>query len=165
MAFTLFSPAFAKRSHIPAHHTCDGDDLSPPLEWSDPPEGTRSFALVVADPDAPKGTWYHWGIFDIPAGYVELPEAFPHPPEELDAPLPPELAEGIRQARNSFGRVGWNGPCPPHFHHVKHHYRFHLMALDVEHLDLPDGVNAHRLEKACEAHVIGETILTGIYHR
>ena len=158
MAFTLNSSAFAKRSPIPPRYCCDGENVSPPLEWSDPPEGTRSFALVVSDPDAPKGIWFHWGVFDIPARFVEIPEAFPVEPDPADD-------SGIRQARNSFGTVGWNGPCPPHFHHVKHHYRFRLMALDVERLGLPEDVNAHHLERSAEEHLISDTVLTGLYHR
>lgn len=155
MTFHLFSSAFAPRSTIPARHTCDGDDVSPPLEWSEPPDGVQGFALIMSDPDAPKGTWYHWGVYDIPATAYELPEAFPKEPE----------VEGIRQALNNFRKYGWGGPCPPHHHHVKHHYRFRLLALDTDHLALPIDATCRELERVAEAHILDETTLTGIFHR
>src|SRR5688500_10145965 len=97
MAFKISSPAFANGSDIPVRHTCDGNDLSPQIAWSDVPEGTRSLALIVDDPDAPRGTFTHWVLYDIPPDTNGLGEG---------------ATLGIA-GRNSFGRSGYGGPCPP----------------------------------------------------
>ncbi|MBZ5641007.1 MAG: YbhB/YbcL family Raf kinase inhibitor-like protein, partial [Acidobacteriia bacterium] len=106
MEFALKSPAFERGARIPVRHTCDGEDVSPRLEWTDPPALTRSLALVVDDPDAPVGNWVHWVVFDLPASARILPEGAPK-----DASL--REPAGAIQGKNDFGRLGWGGPCPP----------------------------------------------------
>jgi Raf kinase inhibitor-like YbhB/YbcL family protein len=152
MAFELTSSAFAQGETIPVKYTCDGDDLSPPLEWHDPPEGTQSFALVNDDPDAPVGTWDHWILFNLPGEAGSLPEGVPS-----DAELP----DGSRQGQNSWRRPGYGGPCPPS---GTHRYFFKLYALDTT-LDLVSGVNKKQLLQAMEGHILGEAELIGVYSR
>ncbi len=102
MALELKSPAFKAQATIPAKHTCDGPDVSPRLEWGDPPEGTKGFCLICDDPDAPMGTWVHWVIYNLPADARELPE---------DVPKEETLDNGTKQGTNDFGRIGYGGPC------------------------------------------------------
>ena len=109
----ISSAAFSDGSPIPRRYTCDGEDLSPPVEWSNPPEETRSFVLLCNDPDAPFGTWHHWAAYDLPPNLRSLPE---------DATRHAER-HGFKQAINDFNRAGYGGPCPPH-HHAPHHYSF-----------------------------------------
>lgn len=146
------SPAFKEGELIPSKYTCDGPDISPPLEWSDAPAGTRSFALISDDPDAPVGTWVHWVIFNIPANVNKLDE---------DVPKKDVLSNGARQGRNDFGRIGYGGPCPPG---GTHRYYFKLYALDKE-LDLKAGSTKRDLLKAMEGHVLAEAYLMGKYKR
>lgn len=146
------SPAFKEGELIPSKYTCDGPDISPPLEWSDAPAGTRSFALISDDPDAPVGTWVHWVIFNIPANVNRLDE---------DIPKKDVLSNGARQGRNDFGRFGYGGPCPPG---GTHRYYFKLYALDKE-LDLKAGSTKRDLLKAMEGHVLAEAYLMGKYKR
>jgi Raf kinase inhibitor-like YbhB/YbcL family protein len=113
MALTLKSSAFGQEKRIPDRHTCEGDDISPPLSWSGAPPRAQSFALVCSDPDAPMKTWYHWTIFDIPATTDYLDEG-------VAASI---RVDGLRQAMSDFGRPGYCGPCPPKGH-GEHHYRF-----------------------------------------
>lgn len=154
MAVTLSSPAFGEGAPIPARYTCDGENISPPLSWSGAPQTTQSFALVCSDPDAPGGTWYHWGLFDLPAGT-----------DHLDAAYPTDARVGAsRQAVTDFRRTGYGGPCPPRGH-GPHRYRFHLMALDVARLELPGSPDCRAVERACEGHILDETVLTGTYAR
>lgn len=154
MALTLQSPAFGEGSPIPERYTADGDNVSPPLYWSDPPPGTRSFALVCSDPDAPRGRWYHWAVYDLPVSTQQLEE---------DQPKSAVAAEG-RQALSDFDQPGWGGPCPPRGH-GSHRYRFHLMALDIPTLALPEQATCVDVERAAADHVLGEAILTGTYSR
>ena len=138
MAFALHSSAFAPGAEIPRRHTCEGDDVSPPLAWSDPPAGTQSFALVVDDPDAPdpkapKRTWVHWVVYDLPASAHALAE---------DAGSSPP--SGARVGKNDFGRAQWGGPCPPI---GRHRYFFKLFALDAPLGDLGAATKA-ALERA-----------------
>jgi Raf kinase inhibitor-like YbhB/YbcL family protein len=154
MGQTLSSSAFKEGSRIPARHTCDGADLLPPLAWSGTPPGTRSFAIVCTDPDAPVGTWYHWAIFDIPANVTELAQGY-----AKDARV-----GASRQALNDFSRSGYGGPCPPRGHGV-HRYRFRLMALDVDVLEAPEGAEGRDIERIAKTHVLAETTLTGTYSR
>jgi Raf kinase inhibitor-like YbhB/YbcL family protein len=147
----LTSSAFGSGDRIPVRFTCDGTDISPPLAWSDPPNGTRTFALVCADPDAPGGTWYHWAIYDIPAITHVLSEHWP------STRVPPP--QGI----NDFGDVGYRGPCPPPG--TPHHYHFRLYALDVARLDLGPGVRCRAVEVAVRAQTIATAELIGIYGR
>jgi hypothetical protein len=130
----LNSGAFAHETAIPVKYTCDGENISPPLTWSDPPEGTVGFALINDDPDAPAGTWVHWLLFNIPAGSRGLEEAVP------DAP---ELPDGSRHGENSWGRLNYGGPCPPS---GTHRYFFKLYALDKQ--ELLDAMEGHVLEQA-----------------
>lgn len=150
----LHSQSFDDGATIPGGYTCDGEDRSPQIAWSGAPEGARGFVLIVDDPDAPGGTFAHWGLFDIPAEVTELPEGFSAAPA-----LP-----GVKQATNDFERVGWGGPCPPPGHGV-HHYRFRLLALDVAQLDMPAGVHCREVERAADPHVVGRTELVGLYER
>jgi len=156
MAFTLTSSSFVAQGEIPAKHTCEGADVSPALAWSGLPDGTRSLALVVDDPDAPdprapRMTWVHWVLYGIPPSVAGLPEGI-----RAEA-LPP----GTRQGLNDWKRPGYGGPCPP----IGRHRYFHkLYALDVE---LPDrgAVTKAELERAMAGHVLGEAQLIGTYQK
>ena len=145
--FALRSEAFAHGDETPRRHTCDGEDVSPALAWSDPPTGTRALALVVDDPDAPRGTFTHWVAWDIDALARGLGEG--------------EAAPG--EGRNDFGTRGWSGPCPPPGHGA-HRYFFRLHALDAE---IQVGIEAGRreLERALAGHVLGTAELIGTYER
>jgi Raf kinase inhibitor-like YbhB/YbcL family protein len=150
--FQLTSAAFAPGESIPLRYTCDGDDISPPLEWGDPPSGSQSFALIADDPDAPSGTWVHWVLYDLPATARGLPEAVPP-----DA----ELADGGRHGKNSWKRLGYGGPCPPS---GTHSYFFKLYALDTT-LNLDSNKSKDALLQAMEGHVLAQTELMGTYTR
>jgi Raf kinase inhibitor-like YbhB/YbcL family protein len=152
-AFMLKSEAFADGATLPAQFTCDGEDQSPPLSWSEPPQGTKSFALVVDDPDAPSGTFRHWGAFNIPASTRGLPAGAGN-----------ETAGDVAQARNDFGRPGYGGACPPKGH-GPHHYRFKLFALDTDKLDLPPEAKIEQMEAVAATHLLGQAELTGTYQR
>ena len=147
----LTSPAFMAYEWIPERYTCDGDDISPPLSWSHPPDHTRSFALVCSDPDAPHGTWYHWAIYDIPAATRELPENWPQ-----TQATPP-------QGLNDFGHMGYGGPCPPNGERP-HHYHFTLYALDIEKLSVPARPHCRHVVAAC-ANALAQAKLIGLYGR
>lgn len=156
MSFVLTSPAFADQAPIPARHTCEGTDLSPPLAWTAPPPGTRSLALIVDDPDAPdpaapKMTWVHWVLYNLPARAGTLPEGV------AASALPP----GTLQGKNDWRRTGYGGPCPP----IGRHRYFHkLYALDAVLPDLGEPTKA-RLEAAMAGHVIAEAQLVGTYQK
>jgi Raf kinase inhibitor-like YbhB/YbcL family protein len=152
MTMRLTTMAFTSNSAVPKRYTCDGADVSPPLQWSGAPAETRSFALVCADPDAPAGVWYHWAAYDIPAAMTGLAEH-----------CPPDLAD-FAQARNDFGKRGYGGPCPPRGH-GRHHYRFKLFALDVETLGLGPSAGCRDVEQKAEAHAIATAELVGVYSR
>lgn len=152
MAMTLKSSAFAPGAAIPAKHTCDGADLSPPLFWSGAPANTRSFALIADDPDAPAGTWVHWVLWNIPASANSLQEGIGRSPTRAD---------GIRQGVTDFRRAGYGGPCPPS---GTHRYFFRLAALDAV-LDLPENATRAQLEAAMQGHVLGTAELMGTYAR
>jgi len=143
--FALTSSAFADGQAIPTEFTCDGADRPPPLAWDESPKGTRSFALIVDDPDAPSGTFRHWGAYDIPASAYSVSGTF-------------------QQAVNDFGKPGYGGPCPPKGH-GPHRYRFKLMALDVDKLDVGSNPNVARVEAQAASHVVGRAELTGTYER
>lgn len=147
--FTLTSPAFSEGGTIPQLLTCDGQNRSPQLHWSHPPEGTRSFALIVDDPDAPNGTFTHWVLFNIPADATELGEA--------------ESGIGVN-GRNDFQQDGYGGPCPPP-NHGEHRYYFKLYALDVDELQLNASATRQELESAMSGRVLGQTQLMGRYER
>jgi Raf kinase inhibitor-like YbhB/YbcL family protein len=153
MALVLKSPAFAHGAEIPKKHTCEAADVSPALEWSGLPPRTVSFALVMDDPDAPAGTWVHWVLWNLPVGVHELPEAVAKQ-DQLD--------DGTRQGRNSFRKIGYNGPCPPRG--KPHRYFFRLYALD-EKLDLAPGAHSLDLQEAMQGHVILQAEYMGTYRR
>lgn len=153
----LTSPVFQHEGGIPVRHTCDGKDLSPPLEWSELPAGTRSVALLVDDPDAPDPAapmriWVHWIAYDIDPAEPGLPEgAGNHPP-----------AGAVRFAVTDAGSTGYHGPCPPI---GRHRYFFHLLALDAALGDLGPKANRQAFEAAIEGHVLDTAVLMGTYAR
>ncbi|MGD2103984.1 MAG: YbhB/YbcL family Raf kinase inhibitor-like protein [Anaerolineae bacterium] len=152
-SFQLTSPAFAQGETIPQRYTCDGQDISPPLSWTAPPEGTQSLALIMDDPDAPVGTWVHWVLFNVPVDKRSLSEA---------VPAKDQLPDGSLHGKNSWRRLEYGGPCPPSG--GAHRYVFTLYALDTS-LDVPAGADKRAVLKALEGHVLAETQLTGEYAR
>ena len=154
--FTLSSPSFRNNQPIPSKHSCEGEDASPPLKWEGAPAGTKSFALICDDPDAPGGTWVHWVIYGIGTGTTELPENV----AKTDTV---SALGGAKQGRNDFGKSGYGGPCPPRGHGV-HHYHFRLYALDTE-LNLAPRVKRHQLDAAMKGHILAQTELVGTYQR
>ena len=153
MAFVIKSPAFAHGAEIPKKHTCQAEDVSPALEWTSPPSRTVTLALIMDDPDASGGAWVHWVLWNLPPNAHELPEAV--------AKQDP-LNDGTRQGRNSFGKVGYNGPCPPSG--KAHRYFFHLYALD-EKVDLAPDADRLNLQEAMKGHVLIQTEYMGTYRR
>lgn len=149
----LTSQAVRPGQPIPAIHSCEGEDRSPALVWDEVPANTRSLALIVDDPDAPRGPYVHWVLFNLPADAVEL---------AAGVPRVPELPSGARQGINDSGDVGYRGPCPPGG--VPHHYFFRLYALDCA-LNLPPGVNRSDLAAAMASHILAEATLMGTYQR
>ena len=149
----ITSTAFQEGEAIPAKYSCDGQDISPELTWSEVPEGTQSFALITDDPDAPIGTFTHWVIFNIPADSLGLPEAVPNEPQ---------LTSGALQGKNDFGNIGYGGPCPPPG--ALHHYHFTLYALDQT-LDLPAGATKTQVLKAMQGHILAQVELIGTFKR
>jgi len=152
MSFRLTSTAFATGQPIPVQYSCLGQDISPPLAWTDPPDGTKSFALIADDPDAPVGTWVHWVLYNLPADSRGLPEAVPS--EDT-------LADGSRHGQNSWRRADYGGPCPPS---GTHRYYFRLYALDTV-LDLSAGQNKKQVLKAMEGHILAQAELMGTFTR
>lgn len=152
--FQLRTSGFKPDGEIPARFTCDGENVSPALTWTDPPAGAHSLALIADDPDAPSGTWSHWVIYDLPARLRQLPEAVPR--EE-------RLRDGGRQGINDFPQVGYGGPCPPPG--KPHRYFFKLYALDTQMLNLSGRVTRHELEAAMRGHILAEARLMGRYGR
>lgn len=142
----LTSPAFANNGEILSEFTCDSSDVSPPLAISDVPKNAKSLALVMDDPDAPVGTWDHWIVFNIPASTKEITKG----KEPIGIP-----------GKNSWGRSGYGGPCPPS---GTHRYFFKLYALDTE-LALPQGSAKRELEMAMQGHIIEKAELIGTYKR
>lgn len=149
----LTSSAFQNGGDIPRNHTCDGTDLSPPLRWENPPAGTKSFALIVDDPDAPVGTWVHWVIYDLPATTTELTEG---------TPASESLANRAKQGINDFRKVGYGGPCPPPG--PAHRYFFKLYALDTQ-TNLKPRSTKQQLLDAIKGHILAEAQLMGRYRR
>jgi len=152
MAFELKSSAFGAGQSIPRKFTCDGQGVSPPLSWSDPPPGTRSLALISDDPDAPAGVWVHWVLYNLPVAARSLPEAV-----SADAERP----DGSRHGQNGWRRLGYGAPCPPS---GTHRYFFKLYALDAP-LELAAGANKQQVLKAMEGHILGQAELMGTYKR
>ena len=144
----LSSDAFKNGQPIPRQYTCDGADQTPVVRWGAPPEGTKSFALVIDDPDAPSGTFRHWGVFDIPASARSIGDG-KHVGTEVT---------------NDFGKSGYGGPCPPPGHGA-HHYHFKLFALDTEKLGLSPDAKVVDVENAARRHAIAEGEIIGTYER
>jgi Raf kinase inhibitor-like YbhB/YbcL family protein len=144
------SSAFHEGETIPKRYTADGDNVSPPLRWSDPPAATRSFAIVCEDPDAPSGIFVHWIAWNIGLQQRELSEALSTSPD----------IDGIRQGKNGFGRAGYGGPKPPPG--KPHRYRFRVFALDVQ-PNTRSGSTRNELDRAIANHVLAEGVLTGTY--
>ncbi len=150
----LIASTFANGAEIPRRYTCDGEDISPPLNWSGAPTGTLSFVLLCDDPDAPGGTWHHWAAFDLPPDLTALPEGAAQHSER----------QHFKQATNDFGRSGYGGPCPPH-RHGPHHYQFRLLALSVDHLNAGRTLSCREVEREARKHILAEARLIGIYER
>lgn len=156
MSLTINSSSFAHGRAIPARHTCDGPDVSPPLAWTGMPAGARSLALIIDDPDAPdpaspRMTWVHWVLYNIPAAANGLAEGV----------AAQELPGGTLQGLNDWQRTGYGGPCPPI---GEHRYFFKLYALDTVLPDLKRPTKA-ALEKAMHGHVLARSELVGLYRR
>jgi Raf kinase inhibitor-like YbhB/YbcL family protein len=154
MSLVIETPAFARQARIPVQFTRDGGNVSPRLQWHGAPPATRSFALVVEDPDAPQGTFRHWAAYDIPADSRWLSEGAGS--GEQGAPL--------QMAVNDFGNAHYDGPQPPPGH-GQHHYHFRLFALDVNELGLPEDATASQVLDAAVEHCIDEADAVGIYER
>ena len=152
MDVKVTSSTFQDGGLIPAKYTCDGADVSPPLQWDTVPEGTKSITLICDDPDAPMGTFVHWVLFNLPAETRQLAEKVP-----ADKTLP----SGARQGTSDFGRIGYGGPCPPS---GTHRYFFKIYALDAK-VDLPAGARKSDLLKAMQGHILAQGQLIGKYKR
>ena len=152
MPLEIRSTAFKEGGSIPRKYTCDGTDISPPLLWTQPPEGTKSLVLICDDPDAPMGTWVHWVLYGISPDTLELPE---------DVPDKKEVLGGAKQGTNDFRRIGYGGPCPPG---GTHRYYFKLYAIDSE-PGLSSGATKKEVLTNIEGHVLAEGRLMGRYGR
>ena len=148
----ITSVAFKDGEDIPQKYTCDGDDVSPPLEWTSIPEETKTLTIICDDPDAPMGIWIHWVVFNVPGDSSGFPENIP--PER-------ELENGTIQGMNDFKKIGYGGPCPPS---GTHRYFFKIYALDTV-LDLPFGATKSHVMLSMEGHVLDEAHLLGTYRR
>jgi len=152
-AMSVTSSAFPAESLIPQKYSCEGGNVSPPLSWTGVPTGTKSFALICDDPDAPGGTFVHWVLFNLPASATALAEK-----TATTATLP----NGARQGMNSFDKVGYGGPCPPEG--KPHHYFFKVYALDAT-LPVKAAASKKEVEQAMEHHILAEGLLMGKYQR
>lgn len=152
MALSVASPAFDNGQRIPERYSRNGGNVSPPLEWQDAPRNTRSFAVIVEDPDAPKGTFRHWAVYNVPPAYQGLGE-------DSGSRGP---GTSLEMAVNDFGNRSYDGPQPPHGHGV-HHYHFRVLALDVPELRLPARASVKDVMQAAQPHVIGEAETVGTY--
>lgn len=148
----ITSSVFTEGSMIPPKYTCDGQDISPPLAWKDVPTGTKSFALICDDPDAPMGTWVHWVAYNIPPDMSKFDE---------DVKTEKEFKSGMKQGSNSWPNIGYGGPCPPS---GTHRYYFKLYALDTI-LDVKTGATKEQVLQAMGGHVLAEAQLMGKYKR
>jgi len=152
MEIKVTSPVFDEGGMIPSKYTCDGEDISPPIEWDGIPDGTQSIALISDDPDAPMGTWVHWVLYNLPADARRLDE---------DIPASEVLANGAKQGTTDFGRVGYGGPCPPS---GTHRYFFKVYALNAQ-IELIKAATKEQLLNAMEGHILAEGQLMGKYKR
>ncbi|PVE21280.1 YbhB/YbcL family Raf kinase inhibitor-like protein [Microvirga sp. KLBC 81] len=153
MAFTVTSSAFKQGEVIPTRYTRDGENVSPPLEWRGAPPGTRSFMVLVEDPDAPSGMFRHWAMYNIPADEKGLPEG-------ASSHRPSGAGEGV----NGFGKARYDGPQPPKGH-GPHHYHFRLAALDIPQLNILASAKAEDIWTEAMPHIIAEAELVGVYER
>ncbi len=154
MALSVSSPAFQDGQGIPAKYTCQGEDISPPLAWSELPTGTQSCALIMDDPDAPGGLFTHWIVFNIPPDSHGLPEA---------VPVQARLSSGALQGNTDFGKSGYGGPCPWPPGSL-HRYQFTLYAIDRT-LDLEAGASREQVLNAMQGHILAQAQLSGTYQR
>ena len=152
-SFMLKSSAFADGASLPPEFTCDGAGQSPPLEWSDPPGGTKSFALIVDDPDAPNGPFSHWAAFNIPSAARDLAAGAGNQSEGM-----------MVQGQNDFGKSGYGGASPPEGH-GPHRYRFKHFALNVDRLDVPSSAKVREVQARAEQHLVARAELTATYKR
>jgi len=152
MEIKLTSTAFEQGGMIPPKYTCDGDDISPPLQWDSVPDGTVSIAVISDDPDAPMGTWVHWLLYNLPPDETELAEGFPD--DET-------LKDGTRQGVTSFGKCGYGGPCPPS---GTHRYYFKIYAVDTA-IDTATVLDKQALLDNLEGHILSQGQLMGRYKR
>lgn len=153
LGFRIGSRVFNEGTIIPKRFTCEGEDISPPLSWTKSPGGTRSLALIVEDPDAPAGIWTHWVVYNLPARTTAIPES---------VPKENQLPDGGLQGRNSFGHIGYGGPCPPPGR--AHRYFFRLYALNSM-LSLRAGASRQEVLDAIKGHVLSEAQLMGRFKR
>lgn len=153
-SFELASTAFVQGGPIPPYYSCDGEDVSPPLLWGDPPTGTQSLALIMDDPDAPGGTWDHWILFNISPDLRALQEDLPARGKNKDP-------DAIFVGDNSWGRAEYGGPCPPS---GTHRYFFKLYALDTT-INLLPGATKQELQNAMDGHILAEDELIGTFSR
>ncbi|QRM33439.1 YbhB/YbcL family Raf kinase inhibitor-like protein [Microvirga sp. VF16] len=153
MSLTITSPAFRNGEVIPTRYTRDCENLSPPLEWRDAPPETKSFVLLVEDPDAPSGTFRHWAIYNIPSSEAGLPEG-----------VSAQGRSGAKEGVNGFRNARYDGPQPPKGH-GPHHYHFRLAALDAERLDIPASTRAEDVWARALPHIIAEAEVVGVYER
>ncbi len=153
MAFELYSPAFSKNQMIPEKYTCDGEDISPPLEWRNIPANTKSLALIMDDPDAPVGLWVHWVVYNIPTEIQSLPENIAK--KEKIIINQKEMTQG----KNSWNKIGYGGPCPPD---KVHRYFFKLYALK-ENTNFPSGLTSKELELKIKSFIIDKIEFYSIY--
>lgn len=156
MALALVSSAFRQHGEIPSRYTCDGDDVSPPLSWSGVPQGAKSLVLIVDDPDAPdpkapRMTWVHWILYNLPPAATVLPEGA----------APAQLPRGALDGVNDWGRTGYGGPCPPVGRH-RYFHKLYALAVALPDLHRPTKV---KLEKAMQGHVLAQAELLGVYQR
>jgi Raf kinase inhibitor-like YbhB/YbcL family protein len=147
------SAAFKNGQPIPADYTCDGKNISPPLSWSSAPAGTESFAVIADDPDAPKGIWTHWVVFNLASDTYELPE---------NASKSPATLGNAKQGANDFKNIGYGGPCPPAG--KQHRYFFKVYALNTT-LDLKPGATKQEVEAAMAGHILAQGMTMGTYQR
>lgn len=153
MSIQLESVGFTEGAAIPTKYTCDGANVSPPLKWSNVPQGVKSLALIADDPDAPAGTWVHWVLYSVPPSVTELPEGVTAAKTVLDK---------AKQGTNDFRKIGYGGPCPPRGN--PHRYFFKIYALDTE-LTLDAGATKSDLTQAMEGHILAQGQLMGMYKR
>lgn len=150
----LTSVNFSESETIPRRFTCDGEDVSPSLQWTGAPAGTKSFVVLCEDPDAPAGVWRHWAAYDIPADRSSLAEGAGRS----------KIPNGFKQAINDFRRAGYGGPCPPRGHGI-HHYHFRLLALLCAQLPIGGAPSCKEVEQEARRHALAEATLIGVYQR